>query len=113
MPPTRSRTSTSADIAGGAPTNSVLLVGTISAVTIRSDAEGQETAVFRISVEHPAGGRDTIDCETTKRALINRLHRLPATALVEVQGVLRRMYWRGAAGLASRTFVEVMALKRT
>ena len=92
--------------------NAVTLAGVVSAVTVRSDADGAETASFRLSVRNPAGGRDTIDCDTSRRALINRLHRVPAEAVVEVQGCLRRTYWRAATGLASRTFVDVTALKR-
>lgn len=99
--------------AGGADcTNTVVLSGVVSAVTVRSDADGAETASFRLSVRNPVGGRDTIDCDTSRRALINRLHRVPAEAVVEVQGCLRRTYWRGATGLASRTFVDVTVLKR-
>ena len=32
--------------------------------------------------------------------------------MVEVEGVLRRRFWRGAAGPASRYEVEVVALRR-
>jgi hypothetical protein len=88
------------------PLNRVHLVGVIaSAMTSR---EG----VLARRVEIPApGAREIIDVECEKGEISKVFRGLRIDQWVEVEGQLRRRYWRDGARLASRTYVEVSRLK--
>lgn len=86
--------------------NRVHLVGVVaSAMTSR---EG----VLARRVEIPApGAREIIDVECEKGEISRVFRGLRIDQWVEVEGQLRRRYWRDGARLASRTYVEVSRLK--
>lgn len=76
---------------------------------------GDELWAFRLTVARPSGERgrvDSIDCSTTRARVQRVLERASLGDTVDVTGALRRRFWRGASGLASRYEVEVSALAR-
>ena len=86
--------------------NRVHLVGVIaSAITSREGVLAR-----RIEIPTP-GAREMIDIECEKREISKVFRSLRVDQWVEVEGQLRRRYWRDGARLASRTYVEVSRLK--
>ncbi|WP_460445836.1 hypothetical protein [Angustibacter aerolatus] len=57
-------------------------------------------------------GSDTLDCAVWLPKLQRRALQLPADVPVDVEGRLRRRWWRAGAGVASRTEIEVQVLRR-
>lgn len=55
---------------------------------------------------------DTIPCQTFVSSLARRLTTLEAGSWVEVEGRLRRRFWRAGAGLGSAMTVDVTKLVR-
>jgi single-strand DNA-binding protein len=100
--------------------NEVRLVGRVStAPTSRELPSGDRVTLLRVVVDRPAAARrprapsvDTVECALWTAALRRRAERLPPGAQVEVQGALRRRFWRTPGGPASRYEVEVSALRR-
>jgi single-strand DNA-binding protein len=91
--------------------NRVYLRGRLAAeATLRTLPSGDELCAFRLTVPRPPGERvrvDSLDCATVRarvRATIGRA--VPGDEL-EVAGSLRRRFWRGPTGLASRYEVAV------
>jgi single-strand DNA-binding protein len=91
--------------------NRVYLRGRLAAeATLRMLPSGDELCVFRLTVPRPPGERvrvDSLDCATVRarvRATIGRA--VPGDEL-EVAGSVRRRFWRGPGGLASRYEVAV------
>lgn len=93
--------------------NSVHIVGSLTAAVVRQTADGNDSITFRVNVFDATGRRDSIDCECDRRGIVARVRRMPVDTRIEVLGALRRSYWRTNAGLASRTFVEVVSVRRT
>jgi single-strand DNA-binding protein len=103
--------------------NEVILVGRLSAApTARTLPSGDELISWRLVVER-AGGRtqasgvrlptvDTIDCITYRAGVRRLASRWSGGEILQVSGALRRRFWRGAQGPASRCEVEVMAAKK-
>lgn len=90
--------------------NAVLLTGT---VTLVSGGTNDEPLRFRLSLRQSDGNRESLDCETGRAASIRTLQKLRENDKVEVQGSLRRRFWRGGTGgLTSRTFVLVHSATR-
>lgn len=79
---------------------------------------GDVLAVFSVVVDRPVRERwgrtkvDTIACQAMRPVVIARLALLDPGQWVEVQGVLRRRFWRAGSGLASSMEVEVRKLVR-
>jgi single-strand DNA-binding protein len=76
---------------------------------------GDELWAFRLTVARPPGERgrvDSIDCSTTKARVQRVLERASPGDTLDVTGALRRRFWRGTSGLASRYEVDVRALAR-
>ncbi|RJK93106.1 single-stranded DNA-binding protein [Vallicoccus soli] len=82
---------------------------------------GDEIATFRLVVpREPAPARrtgpralvDTIECTAWTAALRRRALAAGQHEVLEVEGALRRRFWRGPAGASSRYGVEVLALRR-
>lgn len=108
--------------------NDVHLVGRLAGQVVRRELpSGDVLASFRLVVPRPAarssrrdtgGGSsrsptvDTIDCISFRRDVQRRLERMPEGEQVEVQGALRRRFWRSGNGTASRSEVEVVRLRR-
>lgn len=104
--------------------NEVVLVGRVSgAPEERELPSGDLLVVWRVVVDRPAprrptaaGGRtttiDTLDCVAWAAPVRRTARGLLDGDVVAVEGALRRRFWRGGSGAASRTEVEVEALRR-
>jgi single-strand DNA-binding protein len=103
--------------------NEVVLVGRVAAEpTTRALPSGDGLVSWRLIVDRdnhgvqPRGMRlptvDTIDCVAHKAAVRRAASRWTGGEIVEIRGALRRRFWRGAQGAASRCEVEVLAAKK-
>jgi single-strand DNA-binding protein len=103
--------------------NEVVLGGRVSGEpTVRVLPSGDELVSWRLVVGRDnrglsASGRqlptvDTIDCVAFKAGVRRTATRWAGGEVVEVRGELRRRFWRGAQGAASRCEVEVFEIKK-
>jgi single-strand DNA-binding protein len=102
--------------------NEVLLVGRIAAgAEERTLPSGDILVTWRLVVGRPpqpkAGGRrtasvDALDCVAWRADVRRRALSWSVGDTVEVTGALRRRFWRGPTGPASRTEVEVSRGRR-
>lgn len=100
--------------AGVDPVNVVRLVGRVSAdPEERVLPSGDSLWTFRMVVGR-AGGRgrsrqsvDVIDCAVWSGRVLRSVSRWGAGDVVEVGGAMRRRFFRGAGGTASRVEVEL------
>jgi single-strand DNA-binding protein len=103
-----------------AAVNQVRLRGRLAAVAIeRSLPSGDVVSTFRVVVDRAAvrgagsGPRvDTLDCAVFKADGRRRIGRWQPGDVIEVEGALRRRFFRTASGAASRYEVEVTVLSR-
>jgi single-strand DNA-binding protein len=98
--------------------NEVLLVGRLSAAPeVRVLPSGDEITIWRLIVARDEvtdgrSGQDTLDCTAwTARARKAAAAWAPGD-VVEVEGALRRRFWKTPASLASRCEIEVSRVKR-
>lgn len=109
--------------AGQSSRNEVVLVGRVSGTPQERELPSGDALVsWRVVVDRPAPRRstpsrrsptiDTIDCVAWSAALRRTARALADGDVVAVDGALRRRFWRAGAGAASRTEVEVVALRR-
>ena len=103
--------------------NEVVLAGRVSGEpTVRVLPSGDELVSWRLVVGRDnrgisASGRqlptvDTIDCVAFKAGVRRTAARWAGGEVIEVRGELRRRFWRGAQGAASRCEVEVLEIKK-
>jgi single-strand DNA-binding protein len=102
--------------------NEVLLVGRLAAAPEERELpSGDVITTFRLVVDRtgprrPTGGRpvtlDALECIGWTAATRRSAATLAAGDVLEVKGALRRRFWRGRNGPASRYEVEVERLKR-
>jgi single-strand DNA-binding protein len=104
--------------------NEVLLVGRVSGEPEERELpSGDVLVTWRVVVDRPAPRRpppegvrlttvDTLDCVAWSSGVRRTARALVSGDLVAVEGALRRRFWRAGAGAASRTEVEVLALRR-
>lgn len=97
--------------------NHVQLGGRLAAIDARTLPSGDEVVALRVVVPRPSGRRDgptidTIDCSVWRADLRRRVLRWQPGDSVEVEGALRRRFWRGPTGTRSRYEVEVSRLRR-
>ena len=104
--------------------NEVILVGRLAApAQERELPSGDLLTSWRLVVDRPpsrrkvpAGSRpptlDTVDCVAWTAGLQKAASRWAAGDVLSVEGALRRRFWRGAGGAASRYEVEVSKAKR-
>ncbi len=103
--------------------NEVVLGGRVSGEpTARVLPSGDELVSWRLVVGRDnrgisAGGRqlptvDTIDCVAFKAGVRRIASRFTGGEVIQVRGELRRRFWRGAQGAASRCEVEVLEIKK-
>ncbi|CAN5881395.1 hypothetical protein BH20ACT6_BH20ACT6_12960 [soil metagenome] len=105
--------------AGSESLNEVRLRGRVSAAGAeRVLPSGDALVTGRLVVRRAAGAAsrrqhvDTLDCVAwTPRARRSLLSWEPGN-LVEVEGAIRRRFWRGAGGLSSRVEVEVSTARK-
>jgi single-strand DNA-binding protein len=94
------------------PVNEVRLRGRWTAVTARTLPSGDEVVTARLVVPRANTGVDTIDCAVWKGGLRSRALKVVDGTTMEVEGSLRRRFWRTPGGPASRYEVEVTAMRR-
>ena len=102
--------------------NEVRLVGRLAAEpVVRELPSGDILVQFRLIVDRPPGaaatGRrtptiDTLDCAAWRKDVQRSLRSCAPGDLLQVDGALRRRFWRAGAGAASRSEVEVLRVKR-
>ena len=107
---------------GGQARNEVVLVGRVPAAAEERELPSGDLLVsFRVVVDRPAplrpaAGRavsvDTLDCTAWGAGVRRTAKALGPGDVVEVQGALRRRFWRAGAAAASRTGVEVGSVRR-
>ena len=106
-----------------APRNEVVLVGRVPAAPEERELpSGDRLVSWRVVVGRGPGRRppegvrattvDTLDCVAWTSAVRRTARSLADGDVVAVEGALRRRFWRSGAGAASRTEVEVLALRR-
>ena len=94
------------------PVNEVRLRGRWTAATARTLPSGDEVVTARLVVPRASTGVDTIDCAVWKSGLRSRALKVVDGTTMEVEGSLRRRFWRTPGGPASRYEVEVTAMRR-
>jgi single-strand DNA-binding protein len=99
--------------------NEVLLCGRVAAPAAQRELPSGDTIVTarvivdRDSSAHRSGQRvDTIDCVAWGARVQRSLLRWETGQFVQVEGALRRRFFRGDAGPVSRFEVEVTATRR-
>jgi single-strand DNA-binding protein len=107
--------------------NQVRLVGRLAVQPVHRELpSGDPLVSFRLVVERDpstvraarAGGSsrsptvDTLECSAWRRDVQRTLARTGPGDVLEVQGALRRRFWRTGAGAASRSEVEVVRVRR-
>lgn len=103
--------------------NEVVLAGRVSgAPEERELPSGDVLVCWRVVVDRPAPRRkaasgrsptiDTIDCVAWAAGPRRTARSLADGDRVAVEGALRRRFWRGSTGAASRTEVEAAAVRR-
>lgn len=93
--------------------NEVVLIGRLSGeVNARDLPSGDELVSFRVVVERPDSGVDTIDCVAFRADVRRKVQRWNSGDVLEVHGHLRRRFWRTGNGPASRTEVEITSATR-
>ncbi|MEA2438548.1 MAG: single-strand DNA-binding protein [Thermoleophilaceae bacterium] len=101
--------------------NEVYLVGRLSGEPMeRVLPSGDVLLSWRIVVERPAADRgvskattDTLECSTVRAGIRRSVSSWAAGDTVEVEGVLRRRFWRASGGgLGSKYEVEARNVKR-
>lgn len=95
--------------------NDVFLRGRLAdGAELRTLPSGDELCVFRVTVPRPDAERgrvDSIDCSSANSRVRTKIAGAEAGQTVELRGSLRRRFWRGPAGLASRYEVQVASAK--
>jgi single-strand DNA-binding protein len=95
--------------------NQVFLRGRLAASpTYRDLPSGDCLAVFRLTVDRPAGERvrvDSIECTSARVRVHNSLERFNPGDEIEVTGSLHRRFWRTPRGPASRYAVDVAGVR--
>jgi len=114
-------TPTRTDDAADEAVNDIRLRGRLAAVaTARELPSGDEVVTFRLVVDRPARARrsaasarvDTLDCAAFASGVRRRSQQWRAGDVLEVQGSLRRRFFRTGGGPASRYEVEVASATR-
>ncbi len=114
-PPTARAPSASAAADGVVPVpvlNQVRLRGRWAGAVERELPSGDVLVSARLVVARDGPGVDTIDCAVWRPDLRRRALAVPDGTVMEVDGSLRRRFWRTPTGPASRYEVEVTALRR-
>ncbi len=94
--------------------NDVLLRGRVSSLAVEKELpSGDKVMEFRIVIARSDGeGFDTIDISAWSSKLRRTAGSLKSDQWVEVSGSIKRRFWRGAAGLASRWQIDASEISR-
>lgn len=97
----------------------VFLRGRLAGVTAVELPSGDEAVTFRVVIDRPRERRgeerrrvDAIECIAWSAGVRRRLIAWHDGDLVEVEGELRRRFWRSGGGVASRTEVVAASARR-
>lgn len=113
--------STRTDSSQESTSSSVRVIGRLgSTVHDRELPSGDVVSTFTIVVDRREGSRpsssrtrvDAIPCQAFRSTLRSRVARLEPGTLIEVEGALRRRFWRSASGLGSALEVDVSQLRK-
>jgi len=93
--------------------NDVALRGWVTTTaTERELPSGDVVVQFRIAITRSEGGVDTIDLESWSAKTRRTALSLKDGEWVEIQGAIRRRFWKSGDGLASRWQVVTNDIKR-
>jgi single-strand DNA-binding protein len=95
--------------------NEVHLIGRVSSIIgERRLPSGDEVSEFRIVIDNGSKRApiDTIDIAVWKSVLRRRIKSMEMNEWVDIKGSVRRRFWQGATGIASRWQVEAHEIKR-
>ena len=106
-----------------ASSSHVSVIGRLgSRIEARTLPSGDEVTVFTVIVDRSprdqsrTGGRgatvDSISCQTFRVGVARKVSALEAGTWVQVEGSLRRRFWRAGGGLSSAMEVDVIRLER-
>jgi len=83
--------------------NDVVLRGWVTASPVKHELpSGDLITKFRIAITRPEGGVDTIDLEAWSPETQRVALKLQDGDWVEINGSIRRRFWKASSGLASR-----------
>jgi single-strand DNA-binding protein len=94
--------------------NDVLLRGRVSTIGVEKELpSGDKVVEFRIVIARSdESGFDTIDISAWSSKLRRSATSLKTEQWVEVSGSIKRRFWRGATGLASRWQIDASEITR-
>jgi single-strand DNA-binding protein len=94
--------------------NDVLLRGRVSSLAVEKELpSGDKVMEFRIVIARSGeDGFDTIDISAWSSKLRRTAGSLKSDQWVEVSGSIKRRFWRGATGLASRWQIDASEIAR-
>jgi single-strand DNA-binding protein len=94
--------------------NDVLLRGRVSSLAVEKELpSGDKVMEFRIVIARSdEEGFDTIDISAWSSKLRRTAASLKNDQWVEVSGCIKRRFWRGATGLASRWQIDASEISR-
>ena len=94
--------------------NRVELAGRVSGEpSEKALPSGDVVAEFRLVIDRDdREGVDTLDVAVWKAQLRKRALSLEAEEWIGIKGVLRRRFWKGSTGIASRWQVEAREIER-
>lgn len=94
--------------------NDVLLRGRVSSLAIEKELpSGDKVTEFRIVIARSdEEGFDTIDISAWSSKLRRTAASLKSDQWIEVSGSIKRRFWRGATGLASRWQIDASEISR-
>lgn len=93
--------------------NDVMLRGWVTTIaTERKLPSGDLVVQFRIAISRPEGGVDTIDLEAWSAKNRRSALSLKDGEWVEIEGSIRRRFWKAGANLASRWTVNTAEIRR-
>ncbi|WP_375476163.1 single-stranded DNA-binding protein [uncultured Jatrophihabitans sp.] len=95
--------------------NRIFLRGKLAGPPLLRDLpSGDVLAVFRLTVARPPGEQvrvDSLECASTKPRVLRVLTRAAVGDTLEVDGSLRRRFWRAPTGPASRYSVDAASVR--
>lgn len=94
--------------------NDVLVRGRVTGIAVEKELpSGDKVNEFRIVITRTdRDGVDTLDIAAWSSALRRRASSLKVDDWVEVSGSIRRRFWKGPSGLASRWQIEASEITR-
>lgn len=94
--------------------NDVLLRGRISSIATEKELpSGDKVMEFRIVIARTGeDGFDTIDISAWSAKLRRTAGALKVDQWVEITGSIKRRFWRGSTGIASRWQIDAMEISR-